>query len=156
MGSRTNVSVRALLRDDEGRLILIRRERPGRTPYWVTPGGGVETDDPSLGEALRRELREELGAEVTLGEVVATWQHDGVTTHLFEATLISLDESLRHGPELSDPDPARGTYTIVRVPVTRDALSAIDLVPEVVREAVLRTDPGCLRAMTRAHGQGGQ
>ncbi|MGC4193048.1 MAG: NUDIX domain-containing protein [Thermomicrobiales bacterium] len=133
MGTRTNVSVRALLRDGEGRLVLIRRVRPGRDPYWVAPGGGVETDDPSLEDALRRELREELGAEVALGEVIATWMDHDVTTHLFAATLVSMDESLRHGPELTNPDPARGTYEIVRVPATREALSAINLVPEQVR-----------------------
>ncbi|MGC4108572.1 MAG: NUDIX domain-containing protein [Thermomicrobiales bacterium] len=132
MGTRTNVSVRALLRDADGCLVLIRRERPGRAPYWVTPGGGLESDDASLEDALRRELREELGAEATLGEVVATWTDDGVTTHLFAATLVSMDRSLRHGPELDDPDPARGTYEVVRIPVTREALDAINLVPDYV------------------------
>lgn len=134
---RTSVSVRALLRDEDGCLVLIRRERPGRAPYWVTPGGGVEEEDASLEDALRRELREELGAEVTIGDVVATWTHDGVTTHLVAATLVSFDEALRHGPEMDDADPARGTYEIVRVPVTREALAAISLVPEEVRSVVI-------------------
>lgn len=136
---RTSVSVRALLRDEDGCLVLIRRERPGRAPYWVTPGGGVEEDDASLEDALRRELREELGAEVTIGEVVATWRSEdgGVTTHLVAATLVSLDEALRHGPEMDDADPARGTYEIVRVPATREALAAISLVPEEVRSVVI-------------------
>lgn len=141
MGTRTNVSVRVLLRDDVGDVVLIRRERPGRAPYWVTPGGGVESDDASLEDALRRELREELGAEVTLGGIIARWSDGGVTTHLFAATLVSLDASRRHGPELADPDPARGTYDIVRVPPTHEALAAIHLVPEGVRALVLGTWP---------------
>lgn len=137
MGTRTNVSVRALMRDDDGRLVLIRRDRPGRASYWVTPGGGVERDDPSLEDALRRELREELGAEVILGGIVASWIDDDVTTHLVAAMLVSIDASLRHGPEFADPDPARGTYEVVRVPATQEALSAINLVPEEAREAAL-------------------
>lgn len=139
MGKRTNVSVRALLRDADGALVLIRRERAGRDPYWVTPGGGVESDDVSLEDALRRELREELGAEVTLGGIVGSWEHDGVTTYLFAATLVSMDLSRRHGPELDDPDPARGTYEVVRVPATREALEAINLVPEEVQTTLYHT-----------------
>jgi 8-oxo-dGTP pyrophosphatase MutT (NUDIX family) len=136
MGERTNVSVRALLRNEDGHLVLIRRVRTGRDPYWVTPGGGVETDDASLEDALRRELHEELGAEVELGGIVGTWTHDGVTTHCFSATLVSLDESLRHGPEVDDP--SRGRYEIAAVPYTYEALAAITLVPRELVALLMR------------------
>lgn len=136
MGERTKVSVRALLHDHNGCIVLIRRVRPGRHPYWVTPGGGVETDDASLEDALRRELHEELGAEVELGEVVATWVRDEVTTHLFSATLVSLDESLRHGPEFDDP--SRGRYDIAAIPYTYEALSTINLVPRELVALLMR------------------
>lgn len=35
-------SVRAVLIDDEVRLLMIKRTRPGVAPYWTTPGGGIE------------------------------------------------------------------------------------------------------------------
>lgn len=127
MGERTNVSVRALLSDTEGALVLIRRVRPGRDPYWVLPGGGVETEDTSLEDALRRELREELGAEVTIGECVTSWTDGGVTSHLFRAGLVSMDVSLRHGPEFENP--SRGSYEVVHIPRTYEALTAINFVP---------------------------
>jgi 8-oxo-dGTP pyrophosphatase MutT (NUDIX family) len=57
-------SARAILIDDAGKLVLIRRSRPGRAPYWTTAGGGVEESDASVEAAMRRELFEELGAEV--------------------------------------------------------------------------------------------
>ena len=41
-----------------GRLVLIRRTRPGQAPYWTTAGGGVEDSDESAEAALHRELRE--------------------------------------------------------------------------------------------------
>lgn len=53
-------AARAILIDDEGRLVLIKRTKPGREPYWTAPGGGVEADDVSVEAALRRELAEEL------------------------------------------------------------------------------------------------
>lgn len=52
--------VSALLRWED-RILLIRHEKNGREA-WLLPGGGVETGE-SLLEALRRELREEVGLE---------------------------------------------------------------------------------------------
>ena len=45
----------------QGRLLLCRQEKPGKE-YWLLPGGGVDGGE-TLIEALRRELREELGVE---------------------------------------------------------------------------------------------
>jgi ADP-ribose pyrophosphatase YjhB (NUDIX family) len=45
----------------QGRLLLCRQEKPGKE-YWLLPGGGVDAGE-TLIEALRRELREELGVE---------------------------------------------------------------------------------------------
>ena len=50
--------VSALLRWNE-RILLCRQEKPGKE-YWLLPGGGVDGGE-SLTEALRRELREEVG-----------------------------------------------------------------------------------------------
>lgn len=59
-------SARALLLDDDGRLVLIKRTKPGQFPYWTTPGGGVEPGESTTG-ALERELDEELGASASIG-----------------------------------------------------------------------------------------
>ncbi|HEY2325848.1 MAG TPA: NUDIX hydrolase [Gaiellaceae bacterium] len=54
------IRVSAILRW-QGRILLCRQEKPGKE-YWLLPGGGVEEGE-TLTEALRRELREELGIE---------------------------------------------------------------------------------------------
>ncbi len=54
-------ATRAIVLDDDDRILLVRFEFPDRT-VWATPGGGVnegETDE----DALRRELLEEAGLE---------------------------------------------------------------------------------------------
>lgn len=64
------IRVSAILRW-QGRLLLCRQEKPGKE-YWLLPGGGVDGGE-TLTEALRRELREELGirADVQLEGPVA-------------------------------------------------------------------------------------
>jgi 8-oxo-dGTP diphosphatase len=54
------IRVSALLRW-QGRILLIRHEKPGKE-YWLLPGGGVNSGE-SLVDALRRELQEELGID---------------------------------------------------------------------------------------------
>ncbi|MFE0739348.1 NUDIX domain-containing protein, partial [Streptomyces sp. NPDC058855] len=57
-------TARAVLLDGAD-LILIKRTKPGMDPYWLTPGGGVEPTDPTVVDALHREVYEELGAKIT-------------------------------------------------------------------------------------------
>src|SRR5437868_6501812 len=57
------IRVSAMLRW-QGRLLLCRQEKPGKE-YWLLPGGGVDAGE-TLIEALRRELREEIGVETDI------------------------------------------------------------------------------------------
>jgi ADP-ribose pyrophosphatase YjhB (NUDIX family) len=57
------IRVSAVLRR-EGRILLIRQEKPGRQ-YWMLPGGGVKGGE-TLVQAVHRELREECGIEEDL------------------------------------------------------------------------------------------
>ncbi len=52
-------AVRALVLDSQGRTLLLRWPRPGGSPFWIAPGGGVEPGESDEG-ALRRELVEEI------------------------------------------------------------------------------------------------
>jgi ADP-ribose pyrophosphatase YjhB (NUDIX family) len=52
------IRVSAVLRR-EGRILLIRQEKPGKQ-YWMLPGGGIDAGE-TLVQALKRELAEECG-----------------------------------------------------------------------------------------------
>ena len=57
----------ALVVDEAGRLLLARRAHEPDAGLWDTPGGFLdEGEDPRAG--LRRELREEAGVEVEIGD----------------------------------------------------------------------------------------
>ena len=72
----TRVRVAAAVVWRDGKLLLIQRP-PGATLalQWEMPGGKIEPGE-SPGEALSREVREELGVHATALEVLGTSAHD--------------------------------------------------------------------------------
>jgi len=132
-------AARAILIDELGRLVLIKRTKPGQAPYWTAPGGGVEDTDASVEAALYRELAEELGAKATDASQVFLFSSpsdSGVAVqHFFVARLADLDESARSGPEFSDP--SRGGYDLDRVDPRGEDLASIDLKPTALKELIL-------------------
>jgi ADP-ribose pyrophosphatase YjhB (NUDIX family) len=68
--ARKRVSADVLLRDEEGRILLVK---PTYKPGWDLPGGMAEANE-APDDAARRELKEELGLDVTLrGLLVVDW-----------------------------------------------------------------------------------
>jgi 8-oxo-dGTP diphosphatase len=61
------IVVAALVRDDQGRILLTQRREDQPMPlYWELPGGKLEPGE-SPAEGLARELREELGVTAEVG-----------------------------------------------------------------------------------------
>ena len=68
-------SSRAVVLDERERVLLYRFVSPGGSSFWGLPGGGLETGE-SWEDAMRRELREEIGLDdATVGPVVWTREH---------------------------------------------------------------------------------
>jgi 8-oxo-dGTP diphosphatase len=78
----------AVVRDDGGRLLLVRRGHdPGRGS-WSLPGGRIEPGESAV-EAAAREVREETGLEVAINELLTTVDlPGGYRVHDFAATVV--------------------------------------------------------------------
>jgi len=63
------VAVSALIFDDEGRVLLARRRD---IDWWNLPHGGMEAGE-TVDEALRREVMEELGVAIEVGQLVGVY-----------------------------------------------------------------------------------
>jgi 8-oxo-dGTP diphosphatase len=72
--ARKRVSADILLRDEQGRILLVD---PAYKPDWDLPGGMAEANEPPA-DTVRRELREELGLDVTVGALLCV---DWVSPH---------------------------------------------------------------------------
>ncbi|HUL72954.1 MAG TPA: NUDIX hydrolase [Vicinamibacterales bacterium] len=67
--SRPIVGVGAVVRDDDGRVVLVKRGHAPLAGEWSLPGGTVEVGE-TLEAAVVREIREETGLLVVVGPVV--------------------------------------------------------------------------------------
>ena len=70
------VGVGAVIVDDGGRLFLARRGPRAKNErgLWEFPGGSVEFGE-TLAQALRREMQEEYGIEIEVGELLDVHDH---------------------------------------------------------------------------------
>lgn len=74
--SRRVPCVGALVHDDRGRLLVVRRAREPGAGQWSVPGGRVEPGEDDA-TAVRREVLEETGLHVVVGMRVGTAQRPG-------------------------------------------------------------------------------
>jgi len=99
----------ALIRDSVGRyLITQRRQGSHLAGLWEFPGGKLEVGE-SPDVALRRELREELGATFAVGKLVETvrWEYPDrtVVLHFYDCRVESGAVEPREGQAMAWVEP---------------------------------------------------
>ena len=132
---KVNHRVRAIILSSPGRILVIKRVKAGKPHYYVTCGGGVEDDDDTLEDALKREAMEELGARVRVLRKVLVIdtklsKNFMMREHFFVCRLIDLDLSRRSGRELRDPD--RGKYLPFHLSLRPSSFGRVDFRPTAV------------------------
>ncbi len=92
-------AVGAVIRDADGRLLLVQRGHEPAKGQWTVPGGHVEPGE-SDAEALRREVREETGLDVEVGPVAGTLRRERF--HITDHVCRVVGGSLRAGSDAAD------------------------------------------------------
>ena len=126
----THLLARAIIRRTD-RVLVVRADGQSHT---FLPGGHVE-DGEGLEECLRRELREELGVDATVGRyrgvVEHRWQRDGTPqyelNHCFGVEAPALPDTA--------PSAEEGYLSFEWAPA--DALDTVDLQPAPLRRLLV-------------------
>lgn len=96
--------VGAVIRDSDGRLLLVRRARPPAAGRWSLPGGRVD-DGETPEQALAREVSEETGLQVSVGRHIGSidWQgRGGVVYAIADHECTVLGGDLQAGDDAAD------------------------------------------------------
>ena len=73
--------VAAVIFDEQGRIFATQRGYGEWKDWWEFPGGKMEAGETPQ-QALKREIREELDAEIEVGELLRTIDYDYPAFHL--------------------------------------------------------------------------
>ncbi|MBI2552897.1 MAG: (deoxy)nucleoside triphosphate pyrophosphohydrolase [Candidatus Rokubacteria bacterium] len=92
VGGQPTVEVAAAVIETDGRYLITRRVTGHLEGFWEFPGGKGET----LSECVRREVMEELGVEISVGEKIET-----VTWRYPERTVVLHFFRCRHAGEIA-------------------------------------------------------
>ena len=83
--------VAAVIFDEHGRIFSTQRGYGEWKDWWEFPGGKIEAGETPQ-QALKREIREELEAEIEVGELMKTIDYDypqfHLTMHCFKCSLM--------------------------------------------------------------------
>ncbi len=88
--------VGAFIFSSDGKLLLGKNIKGGVYPdHWVIPGGGIEPNETKI-DALKREIKEETGIDITTAEIeqiegVLNGQSEKVLRETGEKVLVDMD-----------------------------------------------------------------
>jgi ADP-ribose pyrophosphatase YjhB (NUDIX family) len=94
----------------EGRVVLMRRATEPARGRWTMPGGFVDLGE-SVEDAARREIMEELGIEVALGELIGVYSRSSDRTVVVVYAASALGE-----PRTSEEALEVGTFAPDEIP----------------------------------------
>ena len=105
--------------------------------YYVTPGGKIEENE-SHKEALRREIKEELGIEIEIKDLCLELDdrdYNDSFQYFYNCNYKAGELGTGDGPEFTDKENYKGVFEIVLV--DKKEISKLNLVPEKIKEILV-------------------
>ena len=105
--------------------------------YYVTPGGKIEENE-SHEEALRREIKEELGIEIEIKGLCLELDdrdYNDSFQYFYNCNYKAGELGTGDGPEFTDKENYKGVFEIVLV--DKKEISKLNLVPEKIKEILI-------------------
>ncbi|GAC1445439.1 MAG: NUDIX hydrolase [Mycobacteriales bacterium] len=93
--------VGVVVRDEQGRLLLVQRDIDPERGQWALPAGFLDADE-SPQEAAARECREETGLEVAVGDLLGLYPAGGGTAFFLSFTATVTGGTLAAGDDAQD------------------------------------------------------
>ena len=118
--------VGAVIKDGQGRLLLIKRGHAPGAGLWSLPGGRIEPGETDA-EALVRELREETGLVIETGQLIGTVRRpaqDGGVLDIRDYAATVTGGALRPGDDAADARWADGSE-LASLPLTEGLVEAL-------------------------------
>lgn len=68
-----------IIENNKGQIMLVKRKDDPKKGYWDLPGGFINPNE-SFAKSVKREIKEELNVEITLGKIIGVY----ADTYLFQ------------------------------------------------------------------------
>lgn len=107
--------------------------------YYVFPGGGLEDDDKTMEEGVRREILEEFGININVKEKIASRKIENeFEEHLFLCEYVSGEFGTGTGPEFSGDSKYidRGEY--LPEIISKENFRKLRVLPEEFKEKIIQ------------------
>lgn len=134
MTERPQVAVGAVVVRDDA-LLMVRRARDPGAGLWSLPGGRVERGE-YLADAVRREVTEETGLDITVGNLVGIFEVIGDPHYVILDFFARVDGA-------ADPQPSGDATEVRWVPL--DEVEELECTPRFIETlrgwGVLGTEP---------------
>ena len=109
MMNKTNIqkAVDAIIDDNQGNIILIKRKYPPYKDYYALPGGAVEKGE-TLKQAVIREIKEETNLDIEIDDKVGVYDKPGrdprgdVHSTVYKCKIIGSKDTIKSGDDSKD------------------------------------------------------
>ena len=135
-----HISVRGIVNYND-KIVLIHRIKTKDDgtvrDYYVTPGGKIEENE-SQEEALRRDIKEELGIEIEIKDLCLELDdrdYNDSFQYFYNCNYKAGELGTGDGPEFTDKENYKGVFEIVLV--DKKEISKLNLVPEKIKEILV-------------------